>query len=46
MSPPASPCWHLVTTGKGDLTNLALEPAEPVAVLGAGQIRVEVRAWG
>ena len=46
LSPPSSPCWHLVTTGKGDLTNLALQPVEPVAVLGAGQIRVQVRACG
>ncbi len=45
LTPPPTPCWRLDTTGKGDLANLALLPAEP-AVLGAGQIRVQIRAAG
>ncbi len=45
LTPPPTPCWRLDTTGTGDLANLALLPAEP-AVLGAGQIRVQIRAAG
>lgn len=46
LSLPPTPTWQLVTTGKGDLTNLAVLPAEPAAVLAAGQIRVAMRACG
>ncbi len=45
LTPPPTPCWRLGTTGKGDLANLALLPAEP-AVLGPGQVRVGIRAAG
>ncbi|WP_415823752.1 MDR/SDR family oxidoreductase, partial [Mycobacterium basiliense] len=43
---PPTPSWQLGTTGKGDLSNLALLPAEPETELSAGQIRVEIRAAG
>ncbi|WP_191499965.1 type I polyketide synthase, partial [Mycobacterium simulans] len=45
LTPPAGPDWQLGTTGKGDLSNLALVPTEPT-VLAAGQIRVAIRAAG
>ena len=45
LSVPATPDWRLDTTGKGDLANLALVPAER-AVLGPGQVRVQIRAAG
>ncbi|WP_191499889.1 type I polyketide synthase, partial [Mycobacterium simulans] len=46
LTPPPGSSWQLGTTGKGDLSNLALVPTEPVAALAAGQIRVEIRAAG
>ncbi|SON63793.1 Putative inactive phenolphthiocerol synthesis polyketide synthase type I Pks1 [Mycobacterium simulans] len=45
LTPPPTPAWQLGTTGKGDLSNLALMPTEPT-VLAAGQIRVAIRAAG
>ncbi|WP_169726879.1 type I polyketide synthase, partial [Mycobacterium szulgai] len=45
LTPPAGSDWQLGTTGKGDLSNLALVPTEPI-VLAAGQIRVAIRAAG
>ncbi|WP_188113172.1 polyketide synthase dehydratase domain-containing protein, partial [Mycobacterium simiae] len=46
LTPPQSGAWQLGTTGKGDLTNLTLEPAEPVTALAPGQVRVAIRAAG
>ena len=46
LTPPPTPAWQLVTTGKGDLANLALVPVEPATVLAPGQVRVQVRAAG
>jgi NADPH:quinone reductase-like Zn-dependent oxidoreductase/acyl carrier protein len=45
LTPPNGP-WQLGTSGKGDLTNLTLLPADPPNTLAAGQIRVQVRAAG
>ncbi len=46
LTPPDAPAWQLATTGKGDLTNLTLLPADPPTTLAPGQIRVQVRAAG
>ena len=46
LTPPQSPEWALVTTGAGDLANLALLPTNLPTVLGPGQVRVAVRAAG
>ncbi|WP_120313567.1 SDR family NAD(P)-dependent oxidoreductase, partial [Mycobacterium alsense] len=46
LSPPDAPAWQLGTTRKGDLSNLALLPADPPNALAPGQIRVQVRAAG
>jgi mycoketide-CoA synthase len=46
LRPPQTPAWQLATTGKGDLSNLALVETDPVAPLGSGQIRIQVRAAG
>ena len=46
LTPPTSPDWELATTGKGDLSNLALVKTDPASVLAPGQIRVQVRAAG
>jgi acyl transferase domain-containing protein/acyl-CoA synthetase (AMP-forming)/AMP-acid ligase II/NADPH:quinone reductase-like Zn-dependent oxidoreductase/acyl carrier protein len=46
LRPPPTPAWKLATTGKGDLSNLALVETDPVAPLGPGQIRIQVRAAG
>ena len=45
LTPPEGP-WQLGTSGKGDLTNLTLVPADPPSTLAPGQIRVQVRAAG
>src|SRR6185312_3304641 len=41
-----TPAWKLDTTGKGDLSNLALIQTDPATTLGPGQIRIQVRAAG
>lgn len=46
LAPPDAEAWQLGTTGKGDLSNLALLPADPPTTLGPGQIRIRVRAAG
>ena len=46
LRPPPAPAWKLVTTGKGDLSNLVLVETDPGAPLGPGQIRIQVRAAG
>ncbi len=46
LTPPDAPSWQLGTTGKGDLSHLALLPSDPSATLAPGQIRVQVRAAG
>src|SRR5262249_46568371 len=46
LTVPDSPSWGLVTTGRGDLANLALVPTDPADMLAPGQIRVAVRAAG
>ena len=46
LKPPASPAWKLASTGKGDLSNLALIEADAPTALGPGQIRIQVRAAG
>ncbi len=46
LTPPLTPAWKLDTTAKGDLTNLVLVETDPSAPLGAGQIRIQVRAAG
>ena len=45
LTPPEGP-WQLGTSGKGDLTNLTLVPADPPTTLAPGQIRIQVRAAG
>ncbi len=46
LTPPDAPDWQLATTGKGDLTNLALLPTGAPNVLAPKQIRVQIRAAG
>ncbi|KZS71159.1 fatty acyl-AMP ligase, partial [Mycobacterium kansasii] len=46
LTPPPTPHWQLVTTGRGDLANLALAPTPAPTALGPGQIRVQIRAAG
>jgi len=46
LTPPDTPAWQLATTGKGDLTNLTLQPTDPPTTLAPGQIRIQVRAAG
>jgi mycoketide-CoA synthase len=46
LTPPDGPAWQLATTGKGDLTNLTLQPTDPPTTLAPGQIRIQVRAAG
>ena len=46
LTPPDAPAWQLATTGKGDLTNLTLQPTDPPTTLAPGQIRIQVRAAG
>ncbi|OBA77191.1 fatty acyl-AMP ligase [Mycobacterium sp. 1554424.7] len=46
LTPPDAPDWKLGTTGKGDLSNLALLPTDPPNTLAPGEIRVQVRAAG
>jgi mycoketide-CoA synthase len=46
LTPPDGPAWQLATTGKGDLTNLTLQPTDPPTALAPGQIRIQVRAAG
>ncbi|VBA36080.1 Narbonolide/10-deoxymethynolide synthase PikA2, modules 3 and 4 [Mycobacterium innocens] len=46
LTPPPTPYWQLVSTGRGDLANLALAPTPAPAALGPGQIRVRIRAAG
>ncbi|WP_459758560.1 MDR/SDR family oxidoreductase, partial [Mycobacterium riyadhense] len=46
LTPPPAPAWQLGTLGKGDLTNLALVPTDPLTELAPGQVRVAIRAAG
>jgi polyketide synthase 12 len=46
LTPPDTPAWKLATTGKGDLSNLALVKTDPGIPLSPGQIRIQVRAAG
>ncbi|BCI90855.1 hypothetical protein NIIDMKKI_60610 [Mycobacterium kansasii] len=46
LTPPPTPHWQLITTGRGDLANLTLVPTPAPTTLGPGQIRVQIRAAG
>ncbi|MGV7608844.1 fatty-acid--AMP ligase [Mycobacterium kansasii] len=46
LTPPPTPHWQLITTGRGDLANLTLVPTPAPTALGPGQIRVQIRAAG
>jgi NADPH:quinone reductase-like Zn-dependent oxidoreductase/acyl carrier protein len=46
LVPPDSGAWKLATTGKGDVGDLVLVESDSGMPLGAGQIRVQVRAAG
>src|SRR5262249_20089932 len=43
---PGGGGWKLVSTGRGDLTKLALVETDSSSPLGPGQIRIDVRATG